>query len=359
MGNLQDPRSKRGLKSTRFVHKSVGSRTAVVTISALLFVLGVVYFSPLRTEASVFSFISNMFSSGEVEAQEQTSNSRTMVLLQAVSSPVTLAQKDDQVEIVEDSMLSAEAVPVGEEETTVESDHISVYVVHKGDTLPAIAKMFGVSVNTIRWANDIKGNTITVGQTLVILPISGISHTVKKGDTLASIAKMHKGDLEEIMQYNNLPKNAKLAVGDVIIVPDGEMSATVSKPSSSGSGGKKYSGPSYEGYYMRPIIGGVKTQGIHGHNAVDLASYAGAKIMAAAAGTVLVARDSGWNGGYGDYVVIKHDNGTQTLYAHLSGTAVKAGDYVEQGDTIGYMGTTGRSTGIHLHFEIRGAKNPF
>jgi murein DD-endopeptidase MepM/ murein hydrolase activator NlpD len=254
--------------------------------------------------------------------------------------------------------LSAEAVPVGDEELTSEYDRISIYVVHKGDTLPAIAKMFDVSVNTIRWANDIKGNTITVGQTLVILPISGISHTVKKGDTLASIAKMHKGDLEEIMSYNNLPKNAKLAIGDVIIVPDGEISAPVSRPSGTG-GGKGYSGPSYEGYYMRPIIGGVKTQGIHGHNAVDLASYSGAKIMASAAGIVLIARDSGWNGGYGDYVVIKHDNGTQTLYAHLSGIAVSTGDYVEQGDTIGYMGTTGRSTGIHLHFEIRGAKNPF
>lgn len=249
-------------------------------------------------------------------------------------------------------------------DSTFSGDQISLYVVHKGDTLPDIAKMFGVSVNTIAWANDIKNGKIQVGQTLVILPISGISHTVKSGETLQSIAKQHRGDLNEILAYNDLTKDSKLSVGDIIIVPDGEVSPVISssgssKYSNSGVGTKGQSYPVYEGYYMRPIIGGIKTQGVHGHNGVDLSSSYGSKIMASASGIVIVAKSGGWNGGYGSYVVINHPNGTQTLYGHLSEVDVLSGDHVEQGEMIGRMGSSGNSTGTHLHFEIRGARNPF
>jgi murein DD-endopeptidase MepM/ murein hydrolase activator NlpD len=103
----------------------------------------------------------------------------------------------------------------------------------------------------------------------------------------------------------------------------------------------------------------VKTQGIHGHNAVDLASSYGTNIMAAADGTVIVAKIGGWNGGYGNYVVINHPNGTQTLYAHMSSISVSVGQGVTQGESIGRMGETGDATGVHVHFEIRGAPNPF
>jgi murein DD-endopeptidase MepM/ murein hydrolase activator NlpD len=248
---------------------------------------------------------------------------------------------------------------------TSSDDQISIYVVHGGDTLPAIAKMFGVSVNTIKWANDLKSNTITVGQKLVILPISGVQHTVAKGDTLQSIAKQHKGDLDEIVAYNNLTPDAKLSVGDVIFIPDGEAASVTVKSSGSSSvavGKTSPSVPVYAGYYMRPIVGGVKTQGIHGHNAVDLASSYGSNILAAADGEVIVSKNSGWNGGYGDYIVLSHPNGTQTLYAHLSATLVDVGDHVTQGQVIGKMGHTGDvngPTGTHLHFEVRGAANPF
>lgn len=314
----------------------------------------------MRAEASIVSFIVGLFTSS-ASAEEEISTSQNIPLLQATISPdPTGSSTKDKISIVDDSYLSANSSMPNDFKTANE-DQISIYVVHQGDTLPAIAKMFGVSVNTIRWANDLSGNTIKVGQTLVILPISGIQHTVKSGDTLQSIAKLHKGDLDEILQYNNLTKDSKLAVGDVVFVPDGEAIPTSS--SSSGSSSKPSpSYPVYEGYYMRPIIGGVKTQGVHGHNGIDLASSLGAKILAAADGKVLISRSSGWNGGYGSYIVIKHPNGTQTLYAHLSGTAVSAGDDVTQGQVIGYMGRSGQvrgMTGVHLHFEVRGARNPF
>ncbi len=238
---------------------------------------------------------------------------------------------------------------------------ISVYVVRKGDTLSSVAKMFGVSSNTIVWANDLKSNTLKKDQELVILPISGVRHIVKSGDTLASIAKKYKTDLDEILSYNDLSASAKLKIGDEVIVPDGEIVVSVSSSGSSGTGssiGANY--PTYAGYYMRPVTGGRKTQGIHGQNGVDLGGLpVGSPVMASADGTVIISKTSGWNGGYGLYIVVSHSNGTQTLYSHLSKVSVSTGQRVEQGQTIGAIGNTGKSTGPHLHFEIRGAKNPF
>jgi murein DD-endopeptidase MepM/ murein hydrolase activator NlpD len=98
---------------------------------------------------------------------------------------------------------------------------------------------------------------------------------------------------------------------------------------------------------------------LHGWNAVDIGAPRGTAIYAAAAGTVIVARTGGWNGGYGNYVVISHPNGTETLYAHMSKVLASAGEQVAQGDTIGLVGMTGLATGNHLHFEVRGAANPF
>ncbi|MBI3075361.1 MAG: M23 family metallopeptidase, partial [Parcubacteria group bacterium] len=107
------------------------------------------------------------------------------------------------------------------------------------------------------------------------------------------------------------------------------------------------------------VSGGRKTQGLHGFNGVDIGAPYGTPVYAAAAGTVIVSRPSGWNGGYGQYVVISHSNGTQTLYSHMGSIVASEGAYLEQGQILGYVGSTGRSTGPHLHFEVRGARNPF
>lgn len=118
--------------------------------------------------------------------------------------------------------------------------------------------------------------------------------------------------------------------------------------------------PSSTGYFSLPVPSAIRTQSIHGHNAVDLANKTGTPIFAAADGKVIVSKfDGKWNGGYGNYVVISHPNGMQTLYAHMSDVLVSVGDKVTQGQTIGKMGETGLATGPHLHFEVRGGKNPF
>ncbi len=362
----QDPHFRSGLKitSTKFLKNlsQVGSAKNVVKILTFLTVNPALFLSlvfPLQASACGIFDIKSCFTGGsKVEAEEVvTSNSQNIALLQAPLSPFSGASTtDDDISIVEDTYLTSEVQKV-DETRTIDNEQISVYVVHSGDTLPAIAKMFGVTTNTIRWGNDLKTDKLTPGQTLVILPISGVRHVVKSGETIAGITKMHKGDYDEVLQYNNLTKSSKLAIGDVIVIPDGEMVA-VSAGTKKTTSNTNYSGPTYSGYYMRPIVGGIKTQGVHGHNGVDLASNYGANILASAKGEVIIAR-TGWNGGYGTYVVIKHDNGTQTLYGHLSALSVSAGDSVYQGQIIGKMGSTGKSTGTHLHFEIRGARNPF
>jgi murein DD-endopeptidase MepM/ murein hydrolase activator NlpD len=353
--NIQEP------GPDRFGRYRVTKRASALIYSAIVLALAAI--PVLIAHASVFSFVAELFER-EANAQVISSspfNSQTMPLLYAALHVDPDPSKGGgDIMVVGGSALLSESGPSGTEadiKNQPPSDRISIYVVREGDSLSQIAEMFNVTVNTIIWANDIsRGSLIQVGQTLVILPISGVRHTVEKGDTLKSIAKKYKGDLEEILQYNGLTEDAVLSVGDVVIIPDGEVVVPVYTPSYSGkSGGSS----SYSGYYLRPISGGIKTQGIHGYNGVDLATYYGAPILAAASGQVIVSKSYGWNGGYGLYIVIQHDNGTQTLYAHNSKNIVSQGEYVVRGQVIGYVGSSGRSTGAHVHFEVRGARNPF
>jgi murein DD-endopeptidase MepM/ murein hydrolase activator NlpD len=237
--------------------------------------------------------------------------------------------------------------------------------VREGDTLERIAKMFEVTVNTVRWTNNLDRKAVLkVGQELTILPISGIPYTVKRGDTLASIAKATGGDAEEIALFNDI--SGSLAAGTALIIPDGELSTPAPAPAprrNVATGVRPVGttgGVDSSGYYLAPLSRYVRTQGIHGYNSVDLGAPVGTPILASASGEVILSRTGSWNGGYGNYVVISHDNGSQTLYAHQSRVAVGVGEHVVKGQVIGYVGNTGRSTGPHLHFEIRGGpRNPF
>ncbi len=330
-----------------------------------MLLFAVILSTPIFAHAGVFSFVSELFTFSKNTSNKTIGfyNSQTMPILRAaLNIDPNPSKGGGDIIIVDDEALLSEIGPSGTiaeiEERPASSDQISIYVVREGDSLSQIAKMFSVSTNTIIWANNIRrGSFITPGQTLVILPITGVRHSVVKGETVKSITKKYGGDYDEILGYNDLTTESIIAIGDIIVIPDGEIAA----PKYTGTSiiVKGTGGPTYSGYYILPLTAGRRSQGLHGYNAVDYAAPAGTPIIASASGNVIISRSYGWNGGYGKYIVIKHDNGTQTLYAHNSSNIVYSGQHVVQGQVIGYVGSTGRSTGSHMHFEIRGAKNPF
>jgi len=236
------------------------------------------------------------------------------------------------------------------------NDIISVYEVKGGDSLDSIAKIFDISKNTIVYANDLKNKIIKPGDILLIFPITGIQYTAKQSESINSIAKKYKVDATDVAEYNGLATDTKLAKGDVIFIPDIENEISdIFTPKRR----PRYSSNFLAGYFLKPVNGCRKTQGLHGYNGIDMACKLGTALLASAQGKVLVAKSSGYNGGYGKMIIISHPNGTQTLYSHLSRVDVNMGENILQGQIIGATGNTGRSTGPHLHFEIRGAANPF
>ncbi len=283
------------------------------------------------------------------------------VINQDIESGETVSESEMQ--IVEE---------IKEDDSQDKSDNsIVIYEVKSGDTISSIASRFKVSVNTIRWANELNSkDTIKIGDKLTILPITGFQYKVKSGDTISAIAKKYDADSKEILIFNGFDDAKDLKAGMEIIIPNGEPQ--IEKPKSTttttksttttqtSSNTTSNSSSSTSSTYAMPIPGSILTQGIHGTNAVDFGAPVGTPVKASLDGEVILSKGGGaYNGGYGNYIVIKHSNGTQTLYAHLSKTEVSVGRKVSKGDVIGKSGNTGRSTGPHLHFEVRGATNPF
>jgi len=316
------------------------------------------------------SFVSSLVNSREVAAKDNSrfaESSQTMALLSAAANSDPNPDRHiDTVPVMNGETLVADLASgnVGEGES---STKISTYVVRSGDTISEVAKMFKVSISTILWANNLTSKSVLkTGQTLIILPVTGISYTIAKNDTVSGIAKRFSADADDIYKYNDLNKSSVLVVGQKIIIPDAEISeggnqsVKIKVAPYEPVIGNVASLPSYPGYYSCPLRTGSISQKLHGRNAVDIAAPVGTPIYSMAAGTVIITKSNGaWNGGYGNFVVISHPNSTQTLYAHMSKSIVFAGQNIGKGEIIGYIGMTGLTTGPHIHFEIRGAKNNF
>jgi len=249
-----------------------------------------------------------------------------------------------------------------DETSTLVSDKVRdkaiEYVVQDGDTVSTIADKFDVSIDTIRWQNDLKSqNAIKVGQVLQIPPVTGVSHKVQKGDTVYSIAKKYDSSAQSIVDfpYNTFVNDEtfELAIGQTVIVPDGVKPAEVLwspvarvRQVTPNAGTVVASGA-----FVWPAGGTITQRFAWYHKGIDIANNAAPTILAADSGRVVVA---GWPDGYGygNRVIIDHGNGFRTLYGHLSQVWVVPGQTVNRGDAVGKMGSTGRSTGIHLHFEV-------
>ncbi len=239
---------------------------------------------------------------------------------------------------------------------------VITYTVQKGDTVFLISQMFNVSQETIIWANDkldMDPDLLSIGQDLWILPVSGVWHTVKAGETLASIAKRYKVTPDVITGYapNGVSETAALIPGRKLIVPGGIRPFEPRLVYTSG-GAVTVNALPQAGLFIWPCNGAITQYFSQYHLAIDIGNREGTPIYASAAGTVTLA---GWYGGMGNTVRIAHAGDYETLYGHMSRVLVQNGQVVKQGEQIGLMGSTGRSTGPHTHFIIHrgpGAVNP-
>jgi len=258
-----------------------------------------------------------------------------------------------------------------------------VYRVQAGDSVFGIAQSFNLKPETVLWANyDILNDDphmISIGQELIIPPTDGVLYKWKEGDTIENVAATFKADPQDILLYpgNELDlANPVIEPGTYIMIPGGsrEFRTWVVPTIPRGPAGvnKSIYGPGAcdtgaggafgTGTFVWPTNTRVLSGNDYwpGHLAIDIAAYTGDPVFAADSGVVVYAGPVG--GGYGNMVMIDHGNGYQTLYAHLSGWNVRCGASVSQGQVIGQAGSTGRSTGPHLHFEVRylgGFVNPW
>ena len=279
------------------------------------------------------------------------------------SPEMTFIQKNSLVGVSPTATVDAQVLGsilggIEDGEMATSRKEIVEYIVEPGDTLSSLATKYDISLKTILWANELSSKSvIKLGEKLIILPITGVVYNVKNGDTLGEIAKKHQAKTSEIISFNELSDERDIFIGDILIIPDGEMPKT-SKPAS-------YSyAPIGSSYFICPHANCYITQGLHWYNAIDFGAKCGEPINAVAEGVVQRVR-YGWNGGAGNYVTILHPNGVVTMYGHIQKSLVVSGQNVSQGDIIALMGGkpgtvgAGISTGCHVHFDVRGARNPF
>lgn len=369
----KDHKIPRFLKALRRPLQSLGQHKRPIIVAAvILFVFGSLNYFGLGAGAKKSllegqGFLDgSLIEEGAMTLENNVANFGEMVGFSLVSAPSAQASVDfslddeqeniDVITLDEGGFISPGMA--ADAFMNIQREAIN-YVVQSGDSPFSIAAKFGINTETVLWANNLRETDyIKPGQQLLVLPINGVRVKVAAKDTIASLAKKYKGKESEIRAFNNLYDDAKLLAGNFIIIPDGEI------VQSSSSAGSKITAPKYAQGKAQSSAGLIiPTSGknwgrLHGQNGIDVASACGTPIYASAAGTVTVSDSVGWNYGYGKYIILRHANGVVTVYGHASRLLVGVGEKVAQGQLIALMGTTGRSTGCHLHFEVRGARNP-
>lgn len=260
---------------------------------------------------------------------------------------------------------------------------IKDYVVEAGDSVFEIADQFNLTPESVLWANYDQLNDnpheISIGMPLKIPPLDGVYYEWQSGDTPEAVATRFEADVDDLLAFpaNNFDLvDPQKEPGEMVMVPGGrrEFRQWIIPTIARGQAGVSkalYGGGACEGSYEGAVGSGafIWPAGNHslsgndywsGHLAIDIAAGEGAPVYAADAGVIVFSGSA--TGGYGNMIMIDHGNGYQTLYAHLSSTAASCGRSVGAGTLIAYAGSTGNSTGPHLHFEVRylgGFVNPW
>jgi len=279
-----------------------------------------------------------------------------------VSTGTSVAYLDDTIldanlhidlNYLDESYVTSTTGGAGAASSVPTRDKIETYLVQEGDTLGQISEKFGLNLSTVLWANNLTfRSTIQPGQNLVILPANGLLYKVRSGDTLSKISQRYSVEPEKILEQNKLASADRLSIGDELLIPGGEPISQAPKRSSSVA--NLFVSPStsspIEGYWLWPTDWHTITQ-YYGwrHTGADIDGDYTTNSYAVRDGVVIY---SGWRGGYGLTVEVNHGDGYITRYAHHSKNFVSVGDVVKTGDALARTGTTGRSTGTHLHFEV-------
>ncbi len=271
-----------------------------------------------------------------------------------VSKEVDADYLKTTVDIIPEKNIALTTIPEERQRTQYLS-----YTIQSGDTLYSIGNNFKVSIDALKYVNNLyDGSILKVGSEIVIPPASGLIHKVESGDTLASIATKYSVPAQAIADFNYLLEPGRLALGTELVIPDAKIPqpvvldlpyipATVNQGATDANAKK--------GWCMWPTGATVITQNFSWyHNGLDIgASWGGAMppIYACAGGTVVRA---GWDPfGLGLHIRVDHGNGYETVYGHMSRLDVSYGDKVKKGEVMGLMGSTGRSTGPHVHFMVK------
>lgn len=313
---------RRGANTSLFVHLSILGLALVVLVGG-----GVL------TSTSVVSGSYPGVAANPLVANSSQDQSDTGVI-ESIITPVTLISEKPRDKIVE-------------------------HEVKANETISSIAQDFAVTDETIFWENNLTAKSaIKPGQKLRILPLPGVAHKVIAGDTIFSIAKKYRANSQAILDFpfNNVGDNFSLTTGDMLIVPDGAPPAQA-KPApvqylAQGQREKFDIADLGTSQFGWPASGLMAQYFSWYHPGIDISNLGGGLIRASDSGTVTVA---GWPdaSGYGNRVILDHGNGYTTLYAHMSAIYVSAGQKIAKGEVLGMMGSTGRSTGVHVHFEVR------
>ena len=348
----------------------VGRYSAHLAILALALCLGLVgsiTFTPVS--------VANTSLSLEHTMQQSTSQQAIAEAVATPTAPVAATAKSWQSSSRQYQAVFRQAVPHTKIPDRVRLNVIT-YTVQTGDNIFTIAERFDLSPYTIAWANmeTLQGAPWLVqpGLTLFILPVDGVYHTVMEGDTPSDIAATYDVEMSRLYnQWNDVKPGASLSEGTQLVIPGGEGDEVEWEPpppapaqpgvaaasaSWGACGDVSVSGPGAKGWFILPT-GSYAVSGWYfhdvrnpGHIGLDYKCGLGAPIYASENGVVVF---SGWSGGYGNLVRVSHGNGYQTYYGHFDSIAVGCGQAVYQGQILGYCGTTGWSTGPHLHYEIR------
>lgn len=223
------------------------------------------------------------------------------------------------------------------------------YTVKSGDTISGITRKFGLkNISTIIGINKIENvRLISAGTKLQIPSVDGLTYTVQSGNTLQGLSAKFNVSMEELLDVNEL-ESASLQIGQKLFIPGARMESDDLLSAL----GELFKNPLHSKFRYTSMFG-PRTDPISGakssHTGIDMACPSGTPIYSSSAGTVAFA---GYSNIFGNYVIVKHANGYQTLYAHLSKITAKKGERVSQETKIGLVGSTGYSTGPHLHFTV-------